>query len=242
LLYHIPGSEWTGTCFRRSCGDTGRPTRYYLKLDSIVGDRVVQPDLDIRSFGHPNIDDRGKIGGALRLDGTGQYVSLGRQHDACLGNLDLCRHGLLFSGWLRPGSLRDGMDLVSTGANGIRLRYVGGRTRVTARTSAHIWTARTDVIRPDRWHFVEVEWSDEAGLSVYVDNRLVAWASRAIVRPTDGAVRPSPDQEQFYLGRGDGTLSNSRYGNMTVDEVEYWYGNREYLLAFDYIQRGLARL
>jgi len=211
-------------------------------MDSIVGDRVVQRDLDVRTFGHPDIDERGKIGGALHLDGSGQYVSLGLQHDACLGNLDLCRHGLLLAGWLRPGTLRDGMDLVSSGANGVRLRYVGGRTRVTARTSTHAWTAHTDAIRPDRWHFVEVAWSDESGLALYVDNRLVARASRAIIRPTDGAVSPSPDHEQFYLGRGDGTLSNSRYGNMTVDDVEYWYGSRDYLLAFDYIQRGLAVL
>jgi len=227
----------------RSCLEVGRPTKYHITMDSVVGDRVVHEDLDVRTFGHPNIDERGKIGGALRLDGTGQYVSLGAHHDACLGNLDLCRHGLLLAGWLRPGTLRDGMDLVSTGANGIRLRYVGGRMRATARTSAHIWMTQTDAVRPDRWHFVEVAWSDEAGLALYVDNRLVARASRGIVRPTSGgAVRPSPDREQFYLGRGDGTLSNSRYGNMTVDELEYWYGSRDYLLAFDYIQRGFARL
>jgi len=209
-------------------------------MDSVVGDRVVHPSLHIRIFGRANVDERGKINGALQLDGTGQYVSLGRQHDACLGNLDLCRHGLLLAGWLRPGTLRDGMDLVSTGANGIQLRYSSGQTRVTARTSTHVWTTQTDAIRPDRWHFVEVDWSDEAGLALYVNNRLVARASRGIVRPTDGIMRPSPDLEQFYLGRGDGTLSNSRYGNVTFDEVEYWYGSRDDLLAFDYIQRGLA--
>ena len=87
----------------------GRPTSYHLAMDSMVGDRVVQSDLDVRSFGHPSVVERGKIGGALRLDGSGQYVSLGRQHDACLGNLDLCRHGLLLAAWLRPGTLRDGM-------------------------------------------------------------------------------------------------------------------------------------
>jgi len=132
-----------------------------------------------------------------------------------------------------------GMDLVSTGANGIRLRHVGGRTRVTARTSTHVWTAWTDAIRPDRWHFVEVDWSDESGLELHVDNRLVARASRAVVRPSEASTpSPSPDHEQFYVGRGDGTLSNSRYGNVTIDEVEYWYAGRDYLLAFDYTQRG----
>lgn len=213
-------------------------------MDSLVGDRVVHPSLDVRVFGRPKVDEHGgKVGGALRLDGSGQYASLGRHHDACLGNLDLCRHGLLLVGWLRPGTLRDGMDLLSTGANGVRLRYVGGgQTRVTARTSTRVWTAQTDAIRPDRWQFVEVDWTDEAGLAVYVDNQLVAQASRATVRPADGALSPSSEHEQFFLGRGDGTLANSRYGNMTIDELEYWYAGRDYLLAFDYIQRGLACL
>ena len=42
----------------------------------------------------------------------------------------------------------------------------------------------------------------------------------------------------FYLGRGNGLSSRSRNANMTIDEMEYWFGNRDYLLAFDYIQRG----
>jgi len=207
-------------------------------MDAIVGDRVVDRSLDVRVFGRPHIDERGKVRGALRLDGAGQYASLGRQHDTCLGNLDLCRHGLLLAAWIRPGTLVDGMDLASTGANGVRLRYDDGRTRVTARTSTHVWTTETDAVRPQRWQFVELDWSDEVGLTLYVDGRRVARAEHPAVRPTTGTVQPSPDHEQFYLGRGDGTLSHSRYGNMTMDEVEYWYGSRDHLLAFDYIQRG----
>jgi len=219
---------------------TGRPTAYHLAMDSIVADKVVHPDLDVRVFGHPVIDERGRVGGALRLDGSGQYASLGPQHDSCLGNLDLCRHGVLLTGWLRPGALRDGMDLVSTGDNGVRLRYDSGRTRVTASTSTRVWTTQTDAVRPDRWQFVEVDWSEDAGLRLYVDSRLVARANRSTARPV--IMSTSPDQQQFYLGRGDRTLPNSRYGNMTIDELEYWYGSRDHLLAFGYIQRGLSCL
>lgn len=28
------------------------------------------------------------------------------------------------------------------------------------------------------------------------------------------------------------------YGNVMYDELEYWYGLRDYLIVFDYIQRG----
>jgi hypothetical protein len=96
---------------------------------------------------------------------------------------------------------------------------------------------QTTELKPDRWQFVEIDWSEEGGLGLYINNRLVARASRPTVRGGDLG-GPNPELEQFYLGRGDGTLSNSRYGNMTIDDFEFWYGNRDWLLAFDYIQRG----
>jgi len=96
-------------------------------MDAMTGSRVSHPYLRVDTYGQPTIIADGKIKGALRLDGTGQYASIGRQHDACLGNLDLCRHGMLLSTWIRPGQLQDGMDLISSGSNGIKARYVNGQ-------------------------------------------------------------------------------------------------------------------
>ena len=92
-----------------------------------------------------------------------------------------------------------------------------------------------DEFRSDRWQFVEIGWSPENGLQVFIDNKLVGHASIPIVRDSTQTV---PEMEPFHVGRGDGKQSNSLYGVMTVDDLEYWFGNREYLLAFDYIQRG----
>ena len=43
---------------------------------------------------------------------------------------------------------------------------------------------------------------------------------------------------RFILGNLNDDKSGSLYGAATYDEMEYWYGPRDYLLAFGYIQRG----
>ena len=99
-------------------------------MDELSGSgRMPHPSLRLDLTGQPRLVD-GKLGKALALDGNAQFLSVDRQGDACLGNLDLCRHGVLVSAWLRPGQLREGMDFLSTGANGITARYVGGQLKV----------------------------------------------------------------------------------------------------------------
>jgi len=138
--------------------------------------------------------------------------------------------------------------------------------RVSAKTSTREWSIPTNEFRSDRWQYLEIGWSPVAGLEVYIDNKLVGRAGIPTVRDPSatapsggsggaggsgggggggsgsgsggGATGARPELEQFQLGRGDGTQSNSRYGVMTLDDFEYWYGNRDYLLAFDYIWRG----
>ena len=43
---------------------------------------------------------------------------------------------------------------------------------------------------------------------------------------------------RFILGNLNDDKSGSLYGAATYDEMEYWFGPRDYLLAFGYIQRG----
>ena len=109
---------------------TGRPVRHNVAMDSITGNnRIVHPYLRVDTSGQPVITGDGKISGALQLNGNGQYASIVRQHASCLGNLDLCRHGMLLSMWIKPGQLQDGMDFISSGTNGVKARYVNGQVK-----------------------------------------------------------------------------------------------------------------
>lgn len=205
-------------------------------MDATSHNRIPHPNITIETFGQPKIVP-GKIGGALYLDGNNQYLSFGNQHGSCLGNLDYCPHGLLLSFWIRPGQLREGMDLLSSGANGLRAWFSGGQLHLSARTLTKEWSLQTNKLAPDRWQFVEFGWDPRDGLAVYVGDKLVAQGKSPVVRSTTGH---HPDNEKFYIGRGDGTRANAHYANITIDDIEYWYNNRKYLIAFDYIQRGAS--
>lgn len=171
------------------------------------------------------------------MNGRNQYASFGDQRRTCLGDLDRCRHGLLLATWLRPGQLKNGMQLMSTGANGIRAHYSGGRLRVTARTATKEWSASTTQFRPNQWQFLEFSWSKTKGLSIYINNQFVASSGSPTTR-TRASSALEARQAAFYLGRGDGTEGRVSYSAMSLDDMEYWYGPRDWLLAFDYIQRG----
>ena len=44
--------------------------------------------------------------------------------------------------------------------------------------------------------------------------------------------------DKFVLGKENSGKSGSLFGAATYDEMEFWYGTRDYLLANNYIQRG----
>lgn len=44
--------------------------------------------------------------------------------------------------------------------------------------------------------------------------------------------------DKFTIGQSNNIGSGNLFGAATYDEMEFWYASRDYLLAFDYIQRG----
>ena len=206
-------------------------------MDYVSGNKLLHPNMMVDLYGNAGTV-RGKIGGALQLDGNSQYADFGNQGDSCFGNLDLCQHGMHLAMWLRPGQLNDNMDLIHTGSNGMKVWYANGRLHFSFKTTTQEWKLSTDQFDPLNWQFLEWSWSEDGGIKVYVNTQLVASTNEVKDRPHSDLDHQTMESENFYLGRGDGLSSRHRYGNMTLDEMEYWYGNRDYLLAFDYIQRG----
>jgi len=79
-------------------------------------------------------------------------------------------------------------------------------------------------------------WDAVGGLSIWINDRKVAYSTHFSARALGDS--SFSDREQFYFGRGDGSRANARNGNFAIDDVEYWYSNRDFLIAFGYIQRG----
>ena len=102
---------------------TGSPQHYHFSFDEVEDDRVVNDyDLDVVLEGSAD-HVKGKIGKALKLVGKRDFVDFGDQSDACLGNLELCQHGVTYSLWIQPDKLGEEMHFLSSGDNGVVLKY-----------------------------------------------------------------------------------------------------------------------
>ena len=99
------------------------PPHFYFGFEDISGNQLINDyNINAKLQGSPRrVEAVVKQG--LQLDGSGDYVDFGNQMSACLGNLDFCQNGVLYSFWLKPENLQEGSTFLSTGGNGVRLGY-----------------------------------------------------------------------------------------------------------------------
>lgn len=215
----------------------GKPTNHYFDFDRMSGSRIVHPSIAIDTFGSPNLVS-GKIRRALSLNGNSQVADIGEHDDACLGNLDFCHHGAMKAFWLRPGDMVNNMYYMSNGLNGFSVMYSRGRLHVKATTSTREWSLSVPMVMANQWHFLELSWHPERGLQLYSNQELIGETSTGVGRTVPQRDAYNPRLNHFYVGRGNVDMRNAEFANATVDEMEYWYSTRDYLLAHDFIQRG----
>ena len=184
----------------------------------------------------------GKVGNALYCPGSGQYADLGQHRGICFGNLDRCPHGVTFATWLRTGKYKtDSVEhYIHTGDNGIDLWYEDRKLHCTFKTSSKVWELEYEALEPEQWYQIEYSWHPAKGLSLYINDERVKTVKTSRARPKFDLETGSRRHNSVYFGRGVGN-SGSDYNtaNMTVDQMEYWYGDRDYLTAFGYINRGI---
>ena len=208
---------------------------YYFDMERIQGNQLLNPQISVMVNGNRRTQTvEGQIGNALRLDGRwSQYAQLGQHNDTCLGNLNQCRHGALLAGWVRLSDIRDGSYIFYTGQNGIKVRYNNGRIESTASTGDKQWSVTHGNMDRDKWHYVEYAWHPTRGYRVYVDQQLVGEDQNPTNRNN---VIYTGENNGVYFGRGGDIREGT--ADASLDEIEYWYSNRDYLVAFDFIQRG----
>lgn len=210
--------------------------RYLIDMEAIRDGRVVHPSLLIKAEGDPTVVP-GKIGNAIQLDGNGQYLDLGQHTEKCLGNLARCVNGMTISAWMNFRSYSNNMYYISTGENGIHMYYRNGYIYVELSQPGRAWRITVPRFEPNRWYFIEMTWHRDDGLRLYVNNRLVGKGKLVDFRETSIDIGPN-----FYVGKanpGDLTSTRPSYADVIIDEMEFWEGRRDELLAFDYIQRGM---
>jgi len=89
-----------------------------------------------------------------------------------------------------------------------------------------------DDIEPNRWYFVELSWDQHGGLKMFVDLDLVEADSSPV---TAQLPQVDTDGTRVYLGTD---MSRTSYASVTVDDLEFWFGERSKLIELDFLQRG----
>ena len=91
----------------------GSVTHYYLPMDSVYGEMLINPSgLDSSAIGRPKFT-RGIINKALVMDTRHQYIKVtgpGHRYE-CLGDLDLCPLGMLVFIFLIDGRTKSATAL-----------------------------------------------------------------------------------------------------------------------------------
>jgi len=209
---------------------------YLIDMDQISGNFIPNADLTVQTHGNPVLVP-GKLRSAIRLDGNGQYVDVGDHSRACLGNVELCRHGLTQSMWIQFREFRDSMYYMSNG-RGVGVFHTNGKLHVVIKAADKQWEVTVPDLQKDTWYFVEYTWHPEKGLQVFINNRFVG--SRET--PVTVQQRPHPGTESLVLignaNAVDSDFEQTFSTNGVIDEVEMWYRDRDNLIAFDYILRG----
>jgi len=101
-------------------------------------------------------------------------------------------------------------------------------------TSTKTWETSTDRITQNNWHKLELSWSERKGLQMYVDKELVASSSS----PTQQHHPPSLSDHAVYIGRPTDDNPDGLYSDAIVDELEYWYADRDQLVALGLLDKG----
>ena len=137
-------------------------------------------------------------------------------------------------------STHTGMEFLSTGNNGLEMWYENSMLHIRAQTTTNTWELETDnPFTPNQWQFMEVSWDPITGLKFYMNNTLLAESNNKVFRSLADSQAVNPDYNRIYIGKGSGRRANMRFGNFTIDHLKYWSGNRDYLIAHDFIQRGI---
>ena len=102
------------------------------------------------------------------------------------------------------------------------------------------WTLAVDGIQIDTWYFLELSWDVYGGLQVLV-NRVPRDKLAYSDAETLSSARPKT-KRRFLVGFADDVDVDvpALHGDFIVDELELWFQDRDTLLAFGYIIRGMS--
>ena len=230
--------EDTSMGFARDIKDIGTMEidRYNYFVDTVVGGGI--PSLSGTYDVHGNPTITAGIGNtqALHLqDSKKQYAVIKLPEGSCLNNADLrrCYDGFTISAWLKPrSSYQSFTPFLMLGGKDVhtaRMALYQNNSRLHAYvlTPTEKWYANGRSPTPNLWQFYEVSWHPVFGLSVFVNDSLIA----RIDRPVPSLDLPTLDDldSQVIIGRVDNG-KNIYFSDIFVGDIEISNAHRMSML------------
>lgn len=75
--------------------------------------------------------------------------------------------------YFRPEDAKEGMYYISSGRNGVDLSYMNRKFKIKIRNSINVWELMMSQLETNKWYFIEITWSEESGVKLYVNNKLI---------------------------------------------------------------------
>lgn len=174
---------------------------------------------------------RGRL--SMTLNGVDQYIDVGLQKDLCIGDTDLCHLGVTIAFTMKIHRIdEDGYVFTSCGdrsdSYGYAMYYKRNQLYVTISNSRRRWVAAWRADNIDHAADYLISWSQQNGLSVYVNRDQVAQSTDSFERRID-----SPRECTFLLGRSD----DGRFTSLTIERWMFIFASKEILDSLN-IQTG----
>ena len=145
-----------------------------------------------------------------------------------------CQNGITLRFWVHTEDLPDDTYFINTGTYAVY--YKDGHLQADVNTATRDWHAQTRRFDENRWQKVELSWSKEDGLELYVNNEKLAGDEQGT-----GHAPREPRDYNMYFGRPNNQRVG-RYTNGYIDEVDVWYATRDILVIFGYLDERKFQL
>ncbi|XP_055869522.1 uncharacterized protein LOC106070898 isoform X3 [Biomphalaria glabrata] len=203
---------------------------YYLPMEKITRDRLEMTGGSAKIVGQVQTVP-GLIGNALSFTSRGEYVDLGDASKKCLGDLDICKHGFYISFFIKFQRIDGARSYIFSSPHGMDIYRSGSLFVASAQKGSSIWEAQYRDLISDVWYFVEVSWSMDGGIVLYVNGEEV---DRQVLERPIREPRVTSEMKVF-LGRSNQGSRTDQLAHAELDEMNIFYGTRDMLGSLGYI-------
>lgn len=174
----------------------------------------------------------GKFGNGVYLSGNSEYVKFDIPRDSCAADLKHCANGLTIDLFVRFGHLAEKSAHVLLSGAPYNVLLNDRRLVVEFFKLNKVWEVRSEVLEVEKWYRVEISWDEDKGLQLYFDKLRVGNAIEAQENSRN------PSDFNVYLGKAGNGATSVSAPDVTVDQVEFWFANRDHVRAFGFLEDG----